>query len=200
MICQFVISDPSHEVELSYVDDVVAAFLAEIDGQQACGAVGADIPAIGFSSAIWQAESRRFMRCGTHSDSAGFRGLVQPGAVCDLSFLCPGRSATSTVWISSPTSRGSLAEFIKQKHFGQIFVSRTKPGVTRGNHYHHTKTEKFFVVEGDGLIRMRAIEGGPVTEYYVSRQRLSGNRHPTGIHALHHQCGRRRNGDAVLVE
>ena len=53
-------------------------------------------------------------------------------------------------------ARGSLAEFIKQKHFGQIFVSRTKPGVTRGNHYHHTKTEKFFVVEGDGLIRMRA--------------------------------------------
>ena len=64
--------------------------------------------------------------------------------------------------------RGSLAEFIKQKHIGQIFVSRTKPGITRGNHYHHTKTEKFFVVEGDGLIRMRAIEGGPIEEYSVS--------------------------------
>jgi UDP-2-acetamido-2,6-beta-L-arabino-hexul-4-ose reductase len=65
-------------------------------------------------------------------------------------------------------ARGSLAEFIKQKHFGQIFVSRTKPGVTRGNHYHHTKTEKFFVVEGDGLIRMRAVEGGLVEEYSVT--------------------------------
>ena len=65
-------------------------------------------------------------------------------------------------------ARGSLAEFIKEKHFGQIFVSRTKPGVTRGNHYHHTKTEKFFVVEGDGLIRMRAVEGGPIEEYSVT--------------------------------
>jgi UDP-2-acetamido-2,6-beta-L-arabino-hexul-4-ose reductase len=64
-------------------------------------------------------------------------------------------------------ARGSLAEFIKQDHFGQIFVSRTKPGVTRGNHYHHTKSEKFFVVEGEGLIRMRAVEGGPVQEYAV---------------------------------
>jgi UDP-2-acetamido-2,6-beta-L-arabino-hexul-4-ose reductase len=64
--------------------------------------------------------------------------------------------------------RGSLAEFVKQKHFGQVFVSRTQPGVTRGNHYHHTKAEKFFVVEGDGLIRMRAVEGGPIEEYSVS--------------------------------
>jgi len=64
-------------------------------------------------------------------------------------------------------ARGSLAEFIKQEHFGQIFVSRTMPGVTRGNHYHHTKTEKFLVVEGNGLIRMRPIEGGPVREYLV---------------------------------
>jgi UDP-2-acetamido-2,6-beta-L-arabino-hexul-4-ose reductase len=65
-------------------------------------------------------------------------------------------------------ARGSLAEFIKQKNFGQIFVSRTKPGITRGNHYHHTKTEMFFVVEGDGLIRMRPIEGGLVEEYRVT--------------------------------
>ncbi len=65
-------------------------------------------------------------------------------------------------------ARGSLAEFIKQKNLGQIFVSRTKPGITRGNHYHHTKTEKFFVVEGEGVIRMRSIEGGPVEEYSVS--------------------------------
>jgi UDP-2-acetamido-2,6-beta-L-arabino-hexul-4-ose reductase len=65
-------------------------------------------------------------------------------------------------------SRGSLAEFLKQSSIGQVFVSRTHPGITRGNHYHHTKTEKFFVVEGEGLIRTRPIEGGPVTEYRVS--------------------------------
>jgi UDP-2-acetamido-2,6-beta-L-arabino-hexul-4-ose reductase len=40
--------------------------------------------------------------------------------------------------------------------------------VTRGNHYHHTKAEKFLVVEGDGSIRMRAIESGAVQEYIVN--------------------------------
>ena len=63
--------------------------------------------------------------------------------------------------------RGGLAEFIKSNHFGQIFISRTRPGITRGNHYHHTKTEKFFVVEGEGIIRMRQIESSEVVEYRV---------------------------------
>jgi UDP-2-acetamido-2,6-beta-L-arabino-hexul-4-ose reductase len=60
-----------------------------------------------------------------------------------------------------------LAEFIKSKNFGQIFVSRSRPGVTRGNHYHHTKIEKFFVVEGEAVIRMRQIESSEVLEYRV---------------------------------
>jgi len=54
--------------------------------------------------------------------------------------------------------RGCLAEFLKLSSFGQIFVSRTKPGITRGNHYHHTKTEKFMVVEGDAIIRFRSVD------------------------------------------
>jgi len=53
--------------------------------------------------------------------------------------------------------RGYLAEFLKSASFGQIFVSRTKPGITRGNHYHHTKTEKFLVVQGEAIIRFRMI-------------------------------------------
>jgi UDP-2-acetamido-2,6-beta-L-arabino-hexul-4-ose reductase len=63
--------------------------------------------------------------------------------------------------------RGGLAEFIKSKHFGQIFISRTRPGITRGNHYHHTKAEKFLVVEGNGIIRMRHIERAEVVEYRI---------------------------------
>ncbi len=55
-------------------------------------------------------------------------------------------------------NRGSLAEFLKSPSFGQIFVSRTRPGITRGNHFHHTKTEKFLVVEGQAVIRFRKIE------------------------------------------
>jgi UDP-2-acetamido-2,6-beta-L-arabino-hexul-4-ose reductase len=69
-------------------------------------------------------------------------------------------------------SRGTLAEFVKSTRGGQIFVSRTKPGITRGNHYHHTKVEKFFVLEGDAIIRFRSIGGGDVLSYKVAGSEL----------------------------
>lgn len=69
-------------------------------------------------------------------------------------------------------NRGWLAEFIKSKSFGQIFISRTKPGITRGNHWHHTKVEKFLVIEGDAAIKFRQISGEHVIEYKVSGENL----------------------------
>ena len=63
--------------------------------------------------------------------------------------------------------RGSLAEFIKSQHFGQIFVSRTKPGITRGDHYHHTKVEKFLVIEGQGVIRFRNVNNEEIISYEI---------------------------------
>ncbi|WP_282938851.1 NAD-dependent epimerase/dehydratase family protein [Paenibacillus sp. RC67] len=69
-------------------------------------------------------------------------------------------------------NRGWLAEFIKSENFGQVFISRTKPGITRGNHWHHTKVEKFLVVEGDALIKFRPISGDNVLEYKVSGEQL----------------------------
>jgi UDP-2-acetamido-2,6-beta-L-arabino-hexul-4-ose reductase len=52
-------------------------------------------------------------------------------------------------------NRGSLAEMLKSPSSGQIFVSRTQPGITRGNHFHHTKTEKFLVMYGSAVVRFR---------------------------------------------
>lgn len=63
--------------------------------------------------------------------------------------------------------RGSLAEFIKSPQMGQVFVSRTKPGITRGNHYHNTKPEKFLVLEGEAVIRLRHVESDRVEEHRV---------------------------------
>jgi UDP-2-acetamido-2,6-beta-L-arabino-hexul-4-ose reductase len=65
-------------------------------------------------------------------------------------------------------SRGGLGEFLKSPSFGQVFVSHTKPGITRGNHYHHTKTEKFFVVQGRAIIRFRHILSDEVVEHHVN--------------------------------
>jgi len=52
-------------------------------------------------------------------------------------------------------ARGNLFELIKSKTSGQIFVSKTKPGIMRGNHFHHLKSEKFCVIEGTAVIKMR---------------------------------------------
>lgn len=67
-------------------------------------------------------------------------------------------------------ARGFFCEMLKSDSFGQLSVSRTKPGIVRGNHWHHTKHEKFIVVEGEGVIRFRNIEGSEITSYPVSGQ------------------------------
>ena len=68
-------------------------------------------------------------------------------------------------------NRGSLYELIKSNDFGQIFLSTTKPGITRGNHYHHTKTEKFCVIKGEGVIKFRKIDTDKVLEYKVNGEK-----------------------------
>jgi UDP-2-acetamido-2,6-beta-L-arabino-hexul-4-ose reductase len=64
--------------------------------------------------------------------------------------------------------RGSLFELVKTASSGQIFVSTTKPGIIRGNHFHDTKCEKFCVVRGKGLIRLRHVVTGATRSYDVS--------------------------------
>ena len=64
--------------------------------------------------------------------------------------------------------RGWLAEVLRSQETGQIFVSVTKPGITRGNHWHHSKTEKFLVVQGEAVIRLRQMSEAEVIEYPVS--------------------------------
>ena len=68
-------------------------------------------------------------------------------------------------------ARGDFAELIKSAHFGQVSVSRTVPGVTRGQHWHNTKVEKFIVIQGEGVIRFRKLGGGNVLSYPVSAAR-----------------------------
>jgi UDP-2-acetamido-2,6-beta-L-arabino-hexul-4-ose reductase len=69
-------------------------------------------------------------------------------------------------------NRGSFTEFIKTIDRGQVSVNVSKPGITKGNHWHHTKTEKFLVVSGNGVIRFRKIDETKVIEYFVSGEKL----------------------------
>jgi len=76
--------------------------------------------------------------------------------------------------------RGNLFELIKSPHFGQIFVSTTKPGIIRGNHYHHTKNEKFVVLKGEAEIKFRHILNDKVITYRVSGDQPQVVDIPTG--------------------
>ena len=68
--------------------------------------------------------------------------------------------------------RGSFTEFIKTPDRGQVSVNISKPGITKGNHWHHTKNEKFLVVSGKGIVRFRKIDSDKVIEYFVSGDKM----------------------------
>ena len=75
-------------------------------------------------------------------------------------------------------SRGSFTEIIRTADRGQFSVNISKPGITKGNHWHHSKNEKFVVVKGTGLIQLRRIgtqiDGTPypVHSFYVSGEKI----------------------------
>lgn len=69
-------------------------------------------------------------------------------------------------------NRGSFTELFKTQERGQVSVNISKPGITKGNHWHHTKNEKFVVVSGEGIIRFRKIDSDEVIEYKVSGDKI----------------------------
>lgn len=68
--------------------------------------------------------------------------------------------------------RGSFTEFLKSPDRGQVSINISKPGITKGQHWHHTKNEKFLVVSGKGVIRFRKMDEEKVYEYFVSGDKL----------------------------
>ncbi len=165
------ISDPGRELELAYVDDVVSALTATLDVSKL-----GDSEKVVFSQVepTYQAtlgklattiQSFRDSRTNLTLPDMSDR-FVRCLYATYLSYL-PENEFAYPLDIKSD-NRGELAEFLKSPPFGQIFVSRTKPGITRGNHYHHTKVEKFLVVEGEAIIRFRHIESNEVISYHVS--------------------------------
>lgn len=77
-------------------------------------------------------------------------------------------------------NRGSFTEFVKTAEYGQFSVNISYPGITKGNHWHHTKNEKFLVVSGEGIIRFRRIGEDNIIEYHVSGSKLEVIDIPTG--------------------
>ncbi len=166
------ISDPAREIDLTYVDDVVEAFVSELDGPVVVGyQLAAPLPsvriALGELAALIRSfgESRRTLLIPDFSSR-----FVRALYATYLSYL-PAGAFRYGLDIRTD-ARGTLAEFVKSSSFGQVFVSRTRPGIRRGDHYHHTKTEKFLVVEGQAIVRFRHTVTGEVHEYRVAGERF----------------------------
>ena len=77
-------------------------------------------------------------------------------------------------------ARGSFTEILRSVDRGQVSINISKPGITKGNHWHHTKNEKFVVVSGKGLIRFRKYGEDDIIEYHVSGDKLEVVDIPTG--------------------
>ncbi|GFI32630.1 UDP-2-acetamido-2,6-beta-L-arabino-hexul-4-ose reductase [Lachnospiraceae bacterium] len=76
--------------------------------------------------------------------------------------------------------RGSFTEILKTPERGQFSVNITKPGITKGEHWHHTKNEKFVVVSGKAMIQFRQVDSNEIIEYHVSGEKMEVVDIPTG--------------------
>lgn len=76
--------------------------------------------------------------------------------------------------------RGSFTELFRTKDRGQISVNITKPGITKGEHWHHSKNEKFIVVSGEGWIRLRQVHDTDILDFHVSGEKLEIIEIPSG--------------------
>jgi UDP-2-acetamido-2,6-beta-L-arabino-hexul-4-ose reductase len=165
------IRDPAHEVELAYVDDVVAEFLRAMDPSRAPPADPRVEPTfrVTLGELARRIEAIRDIRDTlTLPDLSD--GLTRRLYPTFLSYVPEDGFAYQPLVRSD--ARGSLVELLKSPPFGQIFVSRSNPGVVRGHHYHDTKIEKFCVVQGRAAICFRHILGGEVLRYEVSGEEM----------------------------
>ena len=163
------ISDPGKEIELVYVDDVIQAFIGILKGLppisdgQYCRVEPTHRLSLG--SLAQTIKSFRDSRVSLFLPDSG-DPFVRALYATYISYLPEDSFAYPLT--QHTDSRGELVELLKSPHIGQIFISRTRPGITRGNHYHDTKVEKFVVLEGDAVIRFRHLLGGDIIEYPVS--------------------------------
>ncbi|HEO98244.1 MAG TPA: SDR family oxidoreductase [Epsilonproteobacteria bacterium] len=166
------VNDESVELSLVYIDDVVEQFVRHLEENGKEGTVYGDVSPLYRKSLgeirdllVSFKESRETLltpRVG--------RGFERALYATYLSFLPTDRFAYDLN--GHQDERGTFYEFIKTLDSGQVSISTTAPGVTRGNHYHNTKNEKFLVIKGEASIKLRQIHGDAIIEYRVSDKKM----------------------------
>jgi UDP-2-acetamido-2,6-beta-L-arabino-hexul-4-ose reductase len=151
------VSNPTHVVTLAYIDDVIASFTSLID----TSSTDVDYTAIQsieqtFEVTLDDLKDRieAIHNIRTSLVIPNLKDILNKYLYATyISYLAHDNFAYSLQRNSD--QRGWLAEFVKSEYAGQIFISKTKPGISRGDHWHHTKIEKFLVVSGTAKITFR---------------------------------------------
>lgn len=166
------INDENSELTLVYIDDVIKEFMSVIEGSENKVNEFCEVPithriTLGeLAKTFYSYKESRNNRMVPEISSKLSKKLYSTY----LSYLSKddfGYDLKMNV-----DHRGSFTEFLKTDINGQISVNVSKPGITKGNHWHHTKNEKFLVVSGMGVIRFRNILSEEIIEYHVSAEKL----------------------------
>lgn len=172
------IKDPNIELELVYIDDLINSIFECIENDHI--EYNNLIYSRKLNDNFYEVNTKYKKTLGSIVDSIKmFKSMRETLILPDLSdgfnkalystyLTYLDKNKFSYNLTKNKDDRGWLAELIKSKSFGQIFISKTKPGITRGNHWHHTKTEKFLVVQGDAVVRFRRVDENDVIEYLVN--------------------------------
>lgn len=168
------VSDPAAELELVYIDDLVDELLDAMEGHPHRADAG--YFRVPVSHAVTLGEIVRLLRSFHDQPQTLLLPQIPDGSFAKklystyLSYLPPEKVAFPLKM--NVDARGSFTELLKTDACGQVSVNITKPGVTKGQHWHNSKWEFFIVVAGRGLIRERRIGSDEVIEFAVSGERI----------------------------
>ena len=163
------VNNPDAALSLVYVDDVVQRFVQLMDGAAPCqDAEGFDQVQPVYTTTVGQlAEVIKGFRDNRDTlmiDRVG-TGLTRALYATYVSYLEPAQFSYTVPMHGD--ARGVFVEMLKTQDSGQFSYFTAHPGITRGGHYHHTKTEKFLVIKGKALFRFRHMQTGEYHELYT---------------------------------
>jgi UDP-2-acetamido-2,6-beta-L-arabino-hexul-4-ose reductase len=164
------VNDRAATLQLVYVDDVIDEFLRDLDETQA-GLVRAEIPkiyVITLEELVKQIVAFKNCRTSLISERVG-TGLVRALYSTYISYLPPEQFAYDLQKYGD--DRGIFVEMLKTPDCGQFSFFTVHPGLTRGSHYHHTKTEKFLILSGVAQMHFRHMVTAETYEVTVSGDR-----------------------------